>query len=129
MSTLQFFALESAQVGGFGFSMNDERAPSGKCTSSDHIPVARSLSFFEKSAARIRRNVPKAHHIADLERRYKALKEEIAGTLTHASADDLMIIDLKGRMLHLRDELEQLNQDAFGHARPHSMSFRFLFGR
>jgi hypothetical protein len=50
--------------------------------------------------------VLKPDHIADLERRHKALKEEIAKALTHASSDDLMISDLQRRMLHLRDELE-----------------------
>ena len=47
----------------------------------------------------------KPDHIASLERRHKAIKEEIANALTHTSSDDLMIIDLKRRMLHLRDEL------------------------
>ncbi len=50
--------------------------------------------------------MPKPDHIADLERRHQTLKDEIAKALTHTSSDDLMIIDLKRRMLHLRDELE-----------------------
>lgn len=54
----------------------------------------------------LKRIVPIPNHIIDLERRYKALKEEIAEALTHTSSDDLMIIDLKRRMLHVRDELE-----------------------
>jgi len=69
----------------------------------------------------VRNNVSKPDHIADLERRHKALKVEIAKALTHTSSDDLMIIDLKRRMLHLRDELELewLHHKAVGHGRLH----------
>jgi hypothetical protein len=52
--------------------------------------------------------VPKPDHIADLEKRQHALEDEIAKALLHSPTDDLMIIDLKLRMLHLRDELNQL---------------------
>lgn len=47
----------------------------------------------------------KRGHIADLERRHQALKDEIAKALICTSPDDLMIVDLKQRLLHLRDEL------------------------
>jgi hypothetical protein len=47
-------------------------------------------------------------HIAELERRHKALEEEIADALLHWSADDFMIAELKRRKLHIRDEIEQL---------------------
>jgi hypothetical protein len=68
-----------------------------------------------------KRIVPKPDHIADLERRQKALEKEIAVALTHMSSDDLMIIDLKRRMLHLRDEfeLERLRHKAVRHGRFH----------
>ena len=46
--------------------------------------------------------------IAELERRYKELEEEIAEALLHWSPDDLMIAELKRRKLHIRDEIEQL---------------------
>jgi len=49
--------------------------------------------------------VPKPDHIAVLERRYKALEAEIAEALIHIPTDDLMIVDLKCRLLHLRDEI------------------------
>ena len=58
-------------------------------------------------------------HIAHLERRHKALKDEIAKALTQTSSDDLMIVDLKRRMLHLRDELERLQHRSVGHGRLH----------
>ncbi|MGA2842866.1 MAG: DUF465 domain-containing protein [Steroidobacteraceae bacterium] len=66
-----------------------------------------------------KRIVARPDHIADLERRHKALKEEIAKGLTHTSSDDLMISDLKRRMLHLRDELERLRHKAVRHGRIH----------
>ena len=46
--------------------------------------------------------------IAELERRYKSLEEEIAEALLHWSADDLMIAELRRRKLYIRDEIEQL---------------------
>jgi len=66
-----------------------------------------------------KRIVAKPEHIADLDRRHKALKEEIAEALTHTASDDLMIVDLKHRMLHLRDELERLRHKVVGHGRLH----------
>ncbi len=61
---------------------------------------------FEGDSLGIRRGlVLKRGHIADLERRHQALKDEIAKALTHTSSDDLMIFDLNQRLLHLRDEL------------------------
>ena len=51
--------------------------------------------------------MPKPDHIANLERRQKALEEEIAEALSHWSPDDLMVADLKSRMLHLKEEIER----------------------
>lgn len=56
--------------------------------------------------------VPKPDHIFDLERRFQAIEKEIADTLPFCSSDDPMIADLKRRLLHLRDELQQLHHDA-----------------
>ena len=50
--------------------------------------------------------------INELERRHKALEEEIAEALLHRSADDLMVAELKRRKLHIRDEIEQLRDEA-----------------
>lgn len=56
--------------------------------------------------------MPKPDHIADLEPRQKVLEDEIAKAILHCSADDPMILDLKRRMLHLRDELEEFRHQA-----------------
>ena len=50
--------------------------------------------------------------ITELERRHKALEEEIAEALLHRPADDLMVAELKRRKLHIRDEIEQLRDEA-----------------
>ena len=50
--------------------------------------------------------------IAELERRQKALEEEIAEALLHRSADDLMVAELKRRKLNIRDEIERLRDEA-----------------
>ncbi len=65
------------------------------------------------------RIVARPEHIAHLERRQKVLEKEIAEALSHMPSDDMMIIDLKRRMLHLRDELERLQHQAVRHGRPH----------
>jgi hypothetical protein len=52
--------------------------------------------------------MPKADHISDLERRQKVLEDEIEKALHRHRGDDLMIVDLKRRMLHIRHEIERL---------------------
>ena len=59
----------------------------------------------------------KTDHVAALERRHQALEKEIAEALIHKSSDDLMIVELKRRKLHLRDELERLRHLAPGNER------------
>jgi len=56
--------------------------------------------------------MPKPDHIADLERRQKTLEDEVAKALLHCSTDDPMILDLKRRIFHLRDELEKFRHKA-----------------
>jgi hypothetical protein len=50
--------------------------------------------------------------LAGLERRHKALEDEIAEALAHSSTDDLKIAELKRRKLLLKDEIERLRQTA-----------------
>ena len=56
--------------------------------------------------------VPNRRHVSDLEQRQQALEDEIANTLRYCSTDDLMIVDLKLRMLHLKNEVKRLRQQA-----------------
>jgi hypothetical protein len=63
--------------------------------------------------------VPKPDHIFDLERRQQVLEEEIARALSHFSADDPMVSDLKRRMLHLREEIERFCNKAIADRRLH----------
>jgi hypothetical protein len=53
-------------------------------------------------------------HLTELERRHEALKQEIHDALTHPSADDLLIAELKRRKLHVKDEISRL-KEAFVH--------------
>jgi hypothetical protein len=49
-------------------------------------------------------------HLANLKRRHQALDNEIATAFRHLSTDDLMIVDLKRRKLHLKEEIERLRK-------------------
>ena len=54
-------------------------------------------------------------HLAELERRHRALESEISEALAHPSADDLKLAELKRRKLQLKDEIARLRQDASVH--------------
>ena len=47
-------------------------------------------------------------NLAELERRHRALEDEIAEALTHPSSDGLKIAELKRRKLQVKDEIERL---------------------
>lgn len=47
-------------------------------------------------------------HLAELERRHRALEDEIADAMTHPSADGLKIVELKRRKLQVKDEIARL---------------------
>ena len=54
-------------------------------------------------------------HLMELEKRHEALEQEISEVLTHPSADDLQVVELKRRKLHVKDEIARLRQDASVH--------------
>jgi hypothetical protein len=54
-------------------------------------------------------------HLAELERRHRALESEINEALAHPSADDLKLAEMKRRKLQLKDEIARLRQDASVH--------------
>jgi len=49
-------------------------------------------------------------HLAELERRHRALEDEIADAMTHPSSDGLKIAELKRRKLQVKDEIVRLQQ-------------------
>jgi hypothetical protein len=51
-------------------------------------------------------------HLAELERRHQALKQEINEALGHPSMDDLRIVELKRKKLYVKDEIVRLMHDA-----------------
>jgi hypothetical protein len=54
-------------------------------------------------------------HLAELEKRHRALEDEINEAIAHPSTDDLKIAELKRRKLQVKDELARLRQDASVH--------------
>ena len=51
-------------------------------------------------------------HLAELERRHRALEEEISEALAHPSTDDLKLAELKRRKLLVKDEIARLQNGA-----------------
>ena len=47
-------------------------------------------------------------HLAELERRHRALDDQIQEAVSHPGVDDLQIADLKRRKLHLKAEIARL---------------------
>ncbi|HEY2135372.1 MAG TPA: DUF465 domain-containing protein [Xanthobacteraceae bacterium] len=47
-------------------------------------------------------------HLVELEMRHRALEHELAEAQQHLSVDDLKILEIKRRKLHLKDEIERL---------------------
>jgi hypothetical protein len=54
-------------------------------------------------------------HLAELEKRHQALEQEINEALTHPSTDDLRIVELKRRKLHVKDEITRLRVETSVH--------------
>ena len=54
-------------------------------------------------------------HLAELERKHRALEDEIAEAMTHPSTDGLIIAELKRRKLQVKDEIERLRIGASVH--------------
>jgi hypothetical protein len=54
-------------------------------------------------------------HLAELEKRHQALEREINEALTHPSTDDLTVVELKRRKLHVKDEIARIRQDVSIH--------------
>lgn len=50
-------------------------------------------------------------HLAELERKHRALEDEIADAMTHPSSDGLKIAELKRRKLLVKDEIERIRHD------------------
>lgn len=47
-------------------------------------------------------------HLVELEKRHRALEDEISEALTHPATDDLKIRELKRQKLHVKDEIARL---------------------
>lgn len=47
-------------------------------------------------------------HLAELAKKHQALEDEISDCLVHPATDDLKVVELKRRKLHVKDEIERL---------------------
>ena len=54
-------------------------------------------------------------HLAELERRHRALEAEINEARAHPSIDNLQIVALKSRKLLVKDEIARLQQETSVH--------------
>jgi hypothetical protein len=54
-------------------------------------------------------------HLAELERRHRALEAELNEARSHPSIDDLEIVELKRRKLLVKDEIARLRVDTVVH--------------
>ncbi|MDE2579704.1 MAG: DUF465 domain-containing protein [Hyphomicrobiales bacterium] len=54
-------------------------------------------------------------HLAELERRHKALEVEIEKQALHPSSDDAHLHELKKKKLHLKDEIAKLRESHTRH--------------
>ncbi len=51
-------------------------------------------------------------HLAELEKRHKALERQIETELTHPGGSDLRVAELKRKKLALKEEIEKLRASA-----------------
>ena len=54
-------------------------------------------------------------HLAELERRHRALEAAITEARSHPSIDDLQIVESKRRKLLVKDEIARLQVDSLVH--------------
>ena len=54
-------------------------------------------------------------HLAELERRHRALEAELTEARSHPSIDDLQTVELKRRKLLVKDEIARLQVDNLVH--------------
>ncbi len=50
-------------------------------------------------------------HLVELEKRHRALEDELSEAMMHPSADDLKIAELKRRKLLVKDEIARLQNE------------------
>ncbi len=50
-------------------------------------------------------------HLAELEKKHRAIKQRITDCQAHPAVDDLEVVELKRRKLLLKDEIERLRHN------------------
>jgi hypothetical protein len=74
------------------------------------LRVARNLCHTSFVVSILERNRPMSmhNHLAELERRHKALEREIETEKLHLSTDDLRLVEMKRKKLLLKDQIQKL---------------------
>jgi hypothetical protein len=54
-------------------------------------------------------------HLAELEKRHEALEQQLTEALSHPSTDDLQLLELKRKKLHVKDEIARLRCETLVH--------------
>jgi hypothetical protein len=49
--------------------------------------------------------------LVDLQKSHQALEDQLAEAMLHKAVDDLQMVDLKGRKLQIKDEIERLRRE------------------
>jgi len=52
-------------------------------------------------------------HFAELEKKHRALEQELHDCLAHPAVDDLRIVELKRKKLLVKDAMERLRHNGF----------------
>lgn len=53
-------------------------------------------------------------HLAELEKKHRAISDRISDCQAHPAVDDLEVVELKRRKLLLKDEIERLRHNEHG---------------
>ena len=53
-------------------------------------------------------------HLAELEKKHRALADQINDCQAHSAVDDLEVVELKRKKLLLKDEIERLRHNEHG---------------
>jgi hypothetical protein len=86
---------------GFNASHNESHGDLPRCFCQNvHVRILTKEAFSMSMQA----------HLAELERKHEALETELADALAHPSVDDSIIVELKRRKLHVKDEIARLKQ-------------------
>ena len=111
MIIIAFFPLRCKPIGPFA---GPEVGDLLRCTYHSHVdfgPLWCKIAPLNSHPAKETWHMSLESHLAELERRHRALEDEISEALAHPSSDGLKIAELKRRKLQVKDEIARLQHD------------------